>query len=299
MDQLLTHNFLDLLGDEVSFWHSSFRDFFAARLVAELTTEQILELVTSSDWALVTSFLSGLLPDSRPLRETLVEASLKGETLDETYWPIETLGLMGNDTTTDILRAISEPSFIPVHALAGNILRNRRFEGAQIFDYVFGLLWMMDDVSMGDIDPDEVDEWMPGFTQMDIDALRSFYKKIMLALSKGNIDNAQRYEKRLTNYLESLTESERKLDQRLLSKGVDTLNDFRYELNLGHFSEEELLDFCRNTLLESSLPFLETVFLSTEAPRLRTEARLAIQSIARGRIASVVTRDFGSRITTA
>ena len=60
----------------------------------------------------------------------LVDKSLKSKTVDDAYWPVEILGLMGNDTTNEIIEAISKPSVDPVLYLAAGILNDRIFPGS-------------------------------------------------------------------------------------------------------------------------------------------------------------------------
>ncbi len=281
MRQLLAHNFLDSFADEVSFWHASFRDFFAARFVARLHLEQVIAHATKRDWALVTAFLGGLLPDAQPVCEALMNASLESESLADAYWPIETLGLMGSDTTREIIRAISEPSYIEVHNLAGSILQSRRFKGAEIFNHVFGMLGMLDAISQGDMTLEDVQGWLPDPELIDFKAFNSLYTQVMLALSDGNVAVAEQYEKKLFDYLDSLVQAGEELDGWLLSRGINTTNDFYCALRFRHLSKKDLHSFCRNTLLSSSTRFLEVLLWFTEDADLRREASLAIQCLIR------------------
>jgi len=274
LNQLLAHNFLESFGNEINFWHASFRDFFAALFIANLPWEQVTEHVKSKDWALATAFLDGLLSDSKSVRDILVSLSLSAQTLPEVYWPIEILGLMGNDTTRDIIRAVSEPSYEQVHGLVGQILYERRFPGKEVFYGVFGV---MSTVIMGDYDfyHKYFGDWFPDPSSIDFQALNAIYKDAMIALSEGNIEEAERYRKELYYYLESLAD----LDPWLLSTGVEDIDDFSRRLRRHEFDYTELRTFCRDTFLRSSLPFLRAILSTVSDPEIQREAHLAVQCV--------------------
>ena len=89
MKQLLFHNFLEAFGDEIYFWHASFRDYFAASFVVDnLPKEKAIEYAVNKDWFLVTAFIGGLLPtnEAKEIRLALVDKSLKSKTVDDAYW---------------------------------------------------------------------------------------------------------------------------------------------------------------------------------------------------------------------
>jgi hypothetical protein len=172
LNQLLIHNFLMLLSGEVSFWHTSFRDYFAALAVVDLPEKEVVYYAQSREWAGVTAFVGGLLPDPRPVRDALVGHAL--DDIDDSAWPVYTLSLMGSNTTGDIIRACSVPLNVETLQLAERLLKDRGFEGVNVFHNVWELL---------EYPPIEEKDW----ALVGIEEVSDMYENIMLALSAGNI----------------------------------------------------------------------------------------------------------------
>ena len=61
LDQLLAFNLLETVQDNISFWHPSFRDYFAALKIANVKWEHLTTYVQDKKWQAVTVFLGGLL----------------------------------------------------------------------------------------------------------------------------------------------------------------------------------------------------------------------------------------------
>jgi hypothetical protein len=273
LDQLLIHNFLELQGDDVSFWHASFRDYFAALAVLRLLEEQIVEHAKSQEWLLVFSFVGGLLEDPTPVRDALVQRAQ--EDLDDAYGPVYALGLMGQDTTSDIIRACSRPVDVHTQQLAETLLASRGFAGTEIFAGTWMMLQYL---------PIEEPDW----DEIGINRVLQMYESVMLALSLEDLDEAHRSQQRLYRYLDSFNpKPDDIVDPWLSCYDIDDLDDFCQKLRAGRLAQAALLDFCRNTVSAFSLPYLESVFLTTEDYELRQEAHQAIQSVLRHDIISV------------
>jgi len=267
LSQLLTHNFLGLLDDEVSFWHASFRDYFAALAVLRLPEEQIVKRAEDREWASITAFVGGSLENPRPVRDALVCRAL--DDIDDSGWPVYALGLMSSDTTNDIIRACSRPTDIRTLQLAERILADREFEGAGIFHDTWEML---------EYPPVEEPDW----DLIGIERVSQMYESVMLALSAGALTQALQRHKELYRYLDSFNPQPQDIVEPWLSPdSIGDLDDFRRRLRAGQLSRAALLAFCRNTISRASLPYLEEIILTIEDPELRREAHLAAQCIKR------------------
>jgi len=267
LSQLLTHNFLGSLDDEVSFWHASFRDYFAALAVLRLPEEQIVKHAEDREWASITAFVGGLLDKPDPVSDALVCQAL--DDIDDSGWPVHTLGLMGSDTTSDIILACSRPTDIRTLQLAEGVLADRGFKGVDIFHDTWEML---------ECPPVEEPDW----DLIGIERVSEMYESVMLALSAGNLAQALQWHNELYRYLDSFNPQPQDIIEPWLSPdGIGNLDDFRHKLRAGHLSRTALLAFCRNTTSRASLPYLEEITLTTEDPELRREAQLAVQCIKR------------------
>lgn len=276
LEQLLIHNLLEMLDNEVSFWHASFRDFFAAKYIVNLDSslEEAAACASKQEWSLVTAFLDGLLPDSYPVREVLV--SIHSNVLEHAYWPIETLRLIGNDTTQYIIEAISHYNFHDGMMLAGELLWERDFAGKEIFTDVVNLL------SNLEYEPEIYLEFdnrvdIGYFNFNDFSFFEEQYSSLLTALSTEDVDRAKKYRDKMYDFISSFQEQ----DQWLLSRKIFSTNDFELKLKLGLWSLPELKEFCMNTNLRTSIPYLELIIRKTEIFSLRLEAILAVESIKR------------------
>ena len=267
LTQLLVHSFLELVDDEVSFWHASFRDYFAALAVLRLPEEQIVKRAEGREWASITAFVGGLLENPRPVRDALVRRAL--DDIDDSGWPVYTLGLMGSDTTNDIIRACSRPTDIRTLQLAERVLTDRGFEGVGIFHDTWEML---------EYPPIEEPDW----DLIGIEQVSQMYESVMLALSADALTWALQRHNELYRYLDSFNPKPQDVIEPWLSlDGISDLDDFCHKLRAGQLSQAALLAFCRNTTSRASLPYLEEIILTTEDPRLRCEAQLAAQSVKR------------------
>ena len=267
LSQLLTHNFLGSLDNEVSFWHASFRDYFAALAVLRLREEQIVKHAEDREWASITAFVGGLLDKPDPVSDALVRRAL--DDIDDSGWPVHTLSLIGSDTTSDIIRACSLPTDTRTLQLAERILADRGFEGVSIFHDTWEML---------EYPPLEEPDW----DLIGIERVSKMYESVMLALSAGNLAQALQWHNELYRYLDSFNPQPQDIIEPWLSPdGIGDLDDFRHKLRAGQLSRTALLAFCRNTTSRASLPYLEEITLTTEDPELRREAQLAVQSIKR------------------
>jgi hypothetical protein len=267
LTQLLAHNFLEILGDEVSFWHASFRDYFAALAIIRLPENQITKHVQDRKWFSITAFVGGLLPNPRFVRDTLVHQAL--DDTDDSGWPVHALSLMGSDTTGDIIKVCSVPTDIRTLLLAERVLADRDFKGTGIFHDAWEML---------EYPPIEEPDW----DLIGIERVSQMYKSVMLELSTGNYIQAAQWCKALYDYLDSFNPNPRDIvGPELSSKNVRNFDDFCQKLRTNQLSRATLLTFCHNTTLRASLPYLEEIFLTTEDPELRHEAHLAIQCVER------------------
>jgi hypothetical protein len=265
LNQLLAHNFLELLEGEVSFWHASFRDYFATLTVIDLPEEEIVKHAESREWAGVTAFVGGLVQNPQPVRDALVRRAL--DDIDDSAWPVYTLSLMGSDTTSDIIQACSVPTNIRTQFLAERILADRGFEGVGIF---------RDTREMLEYPPIEEPDW----DSIGFEKICKMYENVMLALSAGDIGRARQRHDELYRYLESFNpQPQEVIEPWLSSNGIRDLYDFRQKLIANQLSEAALLAFCRNTTSWASLPYLEEIFLLTEDSELRREAHLGVQCV--------------------
>ncbi len=258
---------LVLLSGEVSFWHASFRDYFAALAVVDLSEKEIVHYAQSREWAGVTSFVGGFLPNPRPVRDALVDHTL--DSVDDSTWPVYTLSLMGNDTTGDIIRACSVPMSVNVLHLAERVLADRGFEGLDTLHSTWELL-----------EYPVLEE--PDWDLIGIEEIQEMYKNVMLALSTGNLAQAKKRRDGLYHFIESLSSRpEEAVKPWLSAEGITNLRDFRKKLEAGQVNRVALLAFCRNTTSRASFPYLEEIFLTTEDAELRQEAHRAIQCVIR------------------
>jgi hypothetical protein len=182
---------------------------------------------------------------------------------------VYTLSLMGSNTTGDIIRACSVPLNVETLQLAERLLKDRGFEGVNVFHNVWELL---------EYPPIEEKDW----ALVGIEEVSDMYENIMLALSAGNIAQAKKRSNKLYRYFESLRRSSEELVEPLLSaEGITNLGDFRRKFKAGQVSRVALLAFCRNTISRAGFPYLQEIFLLTEDAELRREAQLAIQCLIR------------------
>lgn len=276
--QLLFHNFLEAFGDEINFWHASFRDYFAASFVVDnLPKEQVFEYAINKDWSLVTAFIGGLLPtnEAKEIRRTLVSKSLKSKTVDDAYWPVEILGLMGDDTTNEIIEVISRPSVDPVLYLAAGILNDRIFPGKVIFEDALNTILTLHDGYYDEIW--EYNNWIPNINLVYSYYFYSTYTNIMLALSVNDVTRAEMYQARIDDLFGW---PEHYIDQWLFQR-VSGFEDFRHKLRNGKFNRKDLREFCRNTIHLSSIPYLEEILWNAQDKKISTEANIAIQCLIR------------------
>lgn len=154
------------------------------------------------------------------------------------------------------------------------MLDKRNFEGKDIFENVFG---MMLTISDGYFFSEDLLEWFPDTGLIHFPHFYSTYTNIMLALSNGDIARADSYAKNLYRYYGGLEDA---IDPWLLSR-VTGYDDFCHKLASKQLSDSELQDFCRNTALISSLPYLEKILWSTIDRKTRSLAFIAIQCVIR------------------
>ena len=72
LEQLLAHNFLETLEDSVNFWHSSFRDFFAAQYICNYLPEAKWEIIESKQIPLLAAFILAETPEDHEIRRKLI-----------------------------------------------------------------------------------------------------------------------------------------------------------------------------------------------------------------------------------
>ncbi|HRQ37712.1 MAG TPA: NACHT domain-containing protein [Chloroflexota bacterium] len=280
ISQLLFHNLLVSSDEVFGFWHTSFQDFFAARQLSKLPIEITLELADTVLNFQTLAFLGAMITDSSPIISYLVEKIQNTSELSRAVLAVETLGSMGSKFTYDIIRAIAKPNYYEVHMAAKEVLEFRDFEGKSIFQSAFNLLMTIEQVFRGDIDQDDLDSF-PEPDRINFNIFISLYTKTLLAVSQGHITTAKKHNEELHVYIASLVEEEKRLDEWLISCDLTDLYIFASSLRERKITSEALFEFCRNTLLHSSLPFLEKIVDFSQDYRLRLEASNAIQCIIR------------------
>lgn len=287
LDQLLIHNLLEISNNEISFWHASFRDFFAAIFIANMESplEKATECASEQNWSLVTAFLNGLLPNAIELRKILVKASLDNAPSLDANWPIETLRLMGNETTPDLIQIIAKTSDQYSILEAAEVLGKRDFKGKSILDDVLEIIFRIDRIYDYGYNPKEFGDFFPDPDWLDYDILNRLYENTLLELVTENIGTAKEFLADLHGYLDRIFESnsERELDSWLIIRGIFTVEDFHRQFQNGKLDEQSIKDFCNNTALSTSLPYLDAILSLTENHIIRLEANLGIQCLTRQR----------------
>ncbi len=282
LGQLLAFNLLEAVQDNISFWHPSFRDYFAALKIANIKWEQLTTFVQDKKWAAVTVFLGGLLNNPRDLYQLLSEVSIKGRTPDEALWPINILKITGNDTTPYILKIASELGLISDEQIylysLQEILSERDYKGKSIVSSALDLLTSLDQVMSGDIDWKDYDD---GFELelVDVNTVNTLFKQTLLAVYEGDLTQALVYQTRLAKYIEDTFESGHRLDDWFTTRNIRNVNDFQAALLSHVFGPSELKDLIRNTVLRSSRPFLQSIIDVSHDAILMREAQLAIVCI--------------------
>ena len=282
VSQLLTHNLLEVSDDMLSFWHGTFQDFFAALQLQSFPLSQVLELFDKSLLnSQIIAFFGGLLSDPTLFVDTLVEKTRSTDDISEANSILEILGSMGEKYTKDILRAIVKPRHMQTIYTAYSILEGKSFKGEGIFYEIVETYSTIDNFYMGSISIDDLKGVFPDPDHINFAIFDDLFNKIILALSQENIEEARNYNKQLRKYLFDLTQEETLFDFWLQSWRINGIDDFSDKLRKGKIAIGELIEFCRNTNLHSSLPYLEVITNITEDYNLRMSALLARQCIIR------------------
>ncbi|MCB8937445.1 MAG: hypothetical protein H6655_03450 [Ardenticatenaceae bacterium] len=277
--QLLAHNLLEESNESISFWHASFRDYFTALYVSKFKIDEIIKFAIENGNSQIIAFLGGMLSNASPLVDHLIEKIHKSNNPYEPVNLLEALGLMGNKFTKEIIRAISEPNYYEVHTLGNHLLEPRKFEGKAILDDVLGTNIFIHELELGYIDFEQVEDF-PDLDKIDFSVYHQLYRITLKAIYSGDLSLAKKGQEKLNNYIYSRIE-EKTVDNWLKFSELSDIYIFRDSLIREKINSSELIEFCRNTIWHSSIPFLESIVEITEDSNLRVEAKTAIECIIR------------------
>jgi hypothetical protein len=212
-----------------------------------------------------------------------VNTSLDNDLSPDVYWPIETLRLMGNKTTNDLIQIIAKTT--DPHSLleAAEALSKRDFKGKPILDDVLEIIFKIDHIYDYGYTSKEFGVFFPDPDWLDYDIFRQLYNNILLELIHEDVDKAKKLLKELQDYLDWVFESniDKELDPWLISKAIFTVEDFRCQFQNGKLDDQSIRDFCNSTVLNTSLPYLDAILSMTKNHAIRLEANLGIQCITR------------------
>ncbi|MCL4265732.1 MAG: hypothetical protein KJ069_21140 [Anaerolineae bacterium] len=138
----------------------------------------------------------------------------------------------------------------------------------------------LEQLDIGDNDLELLDSF-PDPDRIDFTIITAIYKQILLAISRSEINAAKKHNEELIYYIDRLVEEGTKFDEWLISRELTDLHVFISSLRDNRINSIALFEFCQNTLLHSSLPFLEKIVDFSQDYRLRLEASNAIQCIIR------------------
>lgn len=111
--------------------------------------------------------------------------------------------------------------------------------------------------------------------------INNFERMILSAVAKQDIAHAKEIDNKLEKYLNSLKSEEDAYDFWLISRGFQDVEMFLEVLKNGGVEEIKLQEFCRNTTLWTSLPYVRIIRDNTDNDRTRLEAGLAVQCLER------------------
>jgi hypothetical protein len=280
LSQLLFHNLLVSSNDLISFWHSSFQDFFSAVYISSLPINKIKILADENLNDQTLAFLGGLLDDPTNYVEHLITKIHDAPTPAVPFRLIRVLEIMGNKFTHELIRAIAEPNFEEITYAVYQILESRNYKGKEIIDELFSLIATIDEINNGYLDLEDLDSF-PDPARINYGVFTPLYKKLLYAVSKGDMELANNLYNKLFGYIKSLAEENIQFDTWIVTNNLEDLQVFSNSLKEGILNDNGLKEFCRNTINRSSLPYLEAILDTSKNNNLRMEANLAIHCIYR------------------
>lgn len=279
LEQLYSQNLLVVEENVISFWHASFRDYFCALYVSKASESEIIEYAKNPANTSVVAFLGGMVRDPAPLVECLVKNAQEGENHEVRMSSVAAITRMGTRFTHEIIRAIIPLDDIFLIEQAYYALVNRSFNGDDLCIPI--LERMVEETIFGydggyHIEPnsshDVPDVWA---------VINNFERMILSAVAKQDIAHAKEIDNKLEKYLNSLKSEEDAYDFWLISRGFQDVEMFLEVLKNGGVEEIKLQEFCRNTTLWTSLPYVRIIRDNTDNDRTRLEAGLAVQCLER------------------
>jgi len=158
LEQLSIHNFLNLFQDRISFWHSSFRDYFAAKYLIDESSETKWDYIESKQIPLFSSFVLGFSSQDEVLRKKLVHYALFG---DDIYWASDALVVLDSNTTYDLILEASENKNFEVFNTLMYLLEGRSFEGYEALNELYQTEVRIYDISEGYTETEDYEDWFP------------------------------------------------------------------------------------------------------------------------------------------
>ncbi len=276
LEQLSIHNFLEIFQDRISFWHSSFRDYFAAKYLIDESSETKWGYIESKQIPLFSSFVLGFSPQDDAIRKKLVHYALFE---NDAHWANDALRVLDSNTTNELILEAAKNTDLEILSTLIDLLQGRRFWGYRVLNELFQTEVIIYDINEGYYETEDYEDWFPDPDSINYAYYYELRKKILTSLGHQKSETANDLVKELKAYLENLRILNNTLDNWLLSRQVQTVDDFRHHLKKKRFPPSELRDFCRNTSTKSSLIFLEEIMNAKAYSDLRIDAFLAIQCI--------------------
>lgn len=279
LEQLYSQNLLVVEENVVSFWHASFRDYFCALYVLKASGSELIEYAKNPANTAIVAFLGGMVRDPAPLVECLIKNAQESENHEVRMSSVAAIARMGTRFTHEIIRAIIPLDDIFLIEQAYYALLNRSFNGDDLCIPI--LERILEETLFGydgvyHIEPNSIHD-VPDVWAI----INNFERMILSAVAKQDIGYAKEIDNKLERYLDSLTSEEGAYDFWLTTRGFQDVEMFLEALKNGGVEEIKLQEFCRNTTLWTSLPYVRIIRDNTDNDRTRLEANLAVQCLER------------------